>query len=356
MAKHRLRVCVGYKEDGTPIIKHISADGELALADKVVKTVLSSARQSEFMEIRQEEPEHAPTFRAYTEDFLEIYKVHRIKPTTRGFYRQILERYLFPEWGDAPISSITTGDIQRFLNANKHLSEKYLKDMLVLLRAILDSARRDKHIEDNPADDRRIQIPSTKKTVRQALDVQSVKSIAGDLRNLNLQDRRFMALLLYTGMRRGEVLGLRWEDMDFDTGIIHIERNITFPDGKNDPCIGTTKTRSGVRSVPIMPVLAEILEPEGMSGYVFGGEKPVTFSVVRRMNERIRRTIDLHGATPHVFRHSFATLLNDAGADIKTIQAIIGDSDFKTVADRYVHSRDDKARAAVENVGKLLVL
>ena len=89
--------------------------------------------------------------------------------------------------------------------------------------------------------------------------------------------------------------------------------------------------------------------------YVVGDEKkPITFSIHRRMMERIRRTIDLHGACSHVFRHSFATMLNDAGASVKTIQSIIGQKDFKTTADRYCHPRDNRKQEAVEGVDKLL--
>ena len=77
-------------------------------------------------------------------------------------------------------------------------------------------------------------------------------------------------------------------------------------------------------------------------------------NIHRRMMERIRRTIDLHGASTHVFRHSFATMLNDAGASVKTIQSIIGQTDFKTTADRYCHARDIRKHEAVQGVDKLL--
>ena len=70
----------------------------------------------------------------------------------------------------------------------------------------------------------------------------------------------------------------------------------------------------------------------------------------------IKRTIDLHGASPHIFRHSYATLLNDAGASVKTIQAIIGHSDVQTTINRYVHSRDKKKQEAVRSVNEMLAL
>ena len=105
-----------------------------------------------------------------------------------------------------------------------------------------------------------------------------------------------------------------------------------------------------------MSALLEYLKPVGKpDAYVVGADvKPITFSIHRRMMERIRRTIDLHGASTHVFRHSFATMLNDAGASVKTIQSIIGQTDFKTTADRYCHARDIRKHEAVQGVDKLL--
>ena len=165
-----------------------------------------------------------------------------------------------------------------------------------------------------------------------------------------------MALAIFTGMRRGEIIGLRWEDVDLSANVLHVRRNVTFPKGDNRPCIGTPKTESGNRDVPIMSALLEYLKPVGKpNAYVVGDDvKPITFSIHRRMMERIRRTIDLHGASTHVFRHSFATMLNDAGASVKTIQSIIGQTDFKTTADRYCHARDIRKHEAVQGVDKLL--
>lgn len=173
---------------------------------------------------------------------------------------------------------------------------------------------------------------------------------------MNDTDRRYMMLLLFTGMRRGEVLGLKWEDVDLKKNVFHIERSITFPRGKNDCEIGTPKTESGLRDVPISPELMKCLQPLGAHGFIIGGETPITLSIHRRMMERINRTIDLHGASPHIFRHSYATLLNDVVASVKTIQSIIGHSDVQTTINRYVHSRDEKKQEAVQSVNEMLVV
>ena len=354
MASHRMRICVGYDEEGNPITTQIRGVSELELADKVVRAILHSERKEEFLRgmVLATEPE-APHFEPYAEEWYATYKAHRIKATTAYAYQLILRR-LYEQWGDTPINQIGTKDIQEFLNERKHLAEKYLQEMLIVMKSIFESARRDGHIKENPATDKRIVIPSKKKAVRKALELDEMKDILLSLNKLDEMDKRYMMLLLFTGMRRGEVLGLKWEDVDLKKNVFHIERSITYPKGKNGYEIGKPKTESGLRDVPISQELLNCLQPIGAHGYIIGGDTPITLSVHRRMMERIRRTIDLHGASPHIFRHSYATLLNDAGASIKTIQSIIGHSDVQTTINRYVHSRDDKKQEAVRSVNEML--
>jgi len=357
MAKHRIRVCVGYKEDGSPIIRQLCANSELEMADKAVKAILQSERRSEF--VKDAEPIQkptAPTFKAYTEDWYATYKAERIKLTTDGYYRILLERHLYPVWGNTPINEITTKSIQTYLNGKKDMAAKSLQEMLIFMRAILESARKDGIIESNPADDKRIVVPSSKKTVREALPLEDIRSIAHSLHRLEPLEACYMALLLFTGMRRGEVLGLKWKDVDFEKNTIHIVRNVVFPRGINDPVVGTPKTDSGTRYVPIAPELRAYLEPQDAEDFIIGGMKPLTLCAYRRMMERIGRKIDLHGASAHVFRHSYATMLNDAGVPIKTIQGIIGHADLQTTANRYIHGREEKKQEAVLSVSRLLAI
>lgn len=123
--------------------------------------------------------------------------------------------------------------------------------------------------------------------------------------------------------------------IDVDKGLIHVRRNIVFP--VNSPILETLKSESGYRSIPLNPQLLEFLAPLGDEGYIFGGESPVSKSSFVKTMIRINRTIDLHGATAHIFRHTFATFLNAAGVDPKTIQYIMGHSDISTTMNRYTH-------------------
>ena len=120
-----------------------------------------------------------------------------------------------------------------------------------------------------------------------------------------------------------------------------IMRNVTYSRSGNDPEIGTTKIRLQRLCTPS----CGLWEAED----ILSAASP--FCII----ERINRTINLHDATPHVFRHNFTTLMNDSGSDIKTIQAIIGDADIRATANRYIHTQPETKQEEVKKVGHLLV-
>lgn len=355
MAIHRLRICIGFTDEEKPIFKQIQAGSEVTLADLAAKTLLSSSRRSEFV---PDPPPlvSCPSFGKYTDEWINTFKLQKLKPTTLKGYQAILKTHFFPEWRKTPINEITAKTIQDFLCERKNLSYKYLHDMRVLLAQIMDSALRDGWITVNPAKDHRIFNPSQKQPVeRQALTVDLVKEIIPLLWCLCRIDRLYLALVIFTGMRRGEVLALRWEDLSVEENLIHVKRNVTYTN--NQPFIGTPKTKSGYRSIPILPDLLTFLSPLETDGYIVHADdpnSPMSLTSFRWMTKRIRETIDLHGATAHVFRHTMGTMLNDAAADVKTIQSILGQSDYKTTMDRYVHPREAKKQEAIKKVGLML--
>jgi len=355
MAIHRLRVCIGFTADEKPITKQIQANSETALADLATKTILNSARRNEFVpDLPVFMP--CPTFGKYTAEWLETFKRNKLKPTTLQGYNSILRTHFYPEWRNTPINQITTKVFQDFLCARKHLSMKYLHEMRVFLAQIMDSAYRDGWLDKNPVKDSRIFNPSSKSPeIRNALPVETVKDIVPSIWSLDRNDRLYLSLVIFTGMRRGEVLGLQWEDVDTAENCIHVQRNVTYTN--NQPFVGTPKTKSGYRSVPIIQDLLAFLNPIESKGYIVNSgdpNTPITLQSFRCMMVRIHKTVDLHGATAHVFRHSLGTMLNDTGADVKTIQSILGQSDFKTTMDRYVHPRDDRKQTAIQRVSLLL--
>ena len=105
----------------------------------------------------------------------------------------------------------------------------------------------------------------------------------------------------------------------------------------------------------MIDALQSMLEPFEKSGYIVSGhDEPLSLSAYRAMWKRITQTIDMHGATPHVLRHSYLTYAVGATTDFKTIQGISGHADIFTLLNRYAHSQDDKVLELSDKMADIL--
>lgn len=181
----------------------------------------------------------------------------------------------------------------------------------------------------------------------------------------------FACFLLYTGLRRGELLALLWKDIDFDNKVIHVSKRAQYGANKATVKEGA-KTDAGVRDVPLIDALDELL-PRGGEGYVFGGDKPLTHTmfqkrwlswcrevglaeaeeiqIIGKNGRRYTRTKWKAQVTPHQFRHQFATMLYRADVSELDAKSTMGHSSIVITHDIYTHimERDRKS----EVTGKL---
>ena len=115
----------------------------------------------------------------------------------------------------------------------------------------------------------------------------------------------------------------------------------------NQAEVTTPKTSNGFCSLPLYAQLVEMLGTPKKSGYIIGEQKtPITGTAYQCMFEKIRKAVDLHGATAHVFRHSYLTMLDEADVEPKTLQYIAGHGNFSFTMNRYVHGRKKAAQEA----------
>lgn len=175
----------------------------------------------------------------------------------------------------------------------------------------------------------------------------------------------FAYFLLYTGLRRGELLALRWEDIDRENKLIYVNKSLSYEN--NRPVIKSTKTEAGNRVVDLLDILDEVL-PHETSGYVFGGAAPLTSTMFRKrwiafcrdvgLAEKIEETHKASNGheytattwkplvTPHQFRHAYASMLDDAGIDESTAKVLLGHSSIVVTKDIYTHLREAKKSRA----------
>lgn len=339
--RKRDRVEIGKDTQGKPVYRWVEGSTTKELHDAIVRTYIEYGLIDS---VKVADPEQRETtaatsvvFKTYVDNWLTTYKAPKLKPTTLNGYRSILNKHLYPVFGKHRMSDISTSDVQTWLNKNSELAYKTLKEVINLMSMIFEDAIEDNLASKNPTKSRKLVIPSSKKTEREALTIDQFKRVNMNLSVLALEERRLMALLMYTGMRRGEVLGLMWEDIDAEKNEIHVRRNVTY--AHNQPHVGTTKSDAGFRVIPLIPILWELLSYSGETGYIFGGEKPFTRMNYNRRWDSIKKKVELYGATAHAFRHTFLTLLSNAGVQPKIIQVIAGHADISVTMNRYTHGQ-----------------
>ncbi len=355
MAKDRRKVKIATNDDGTPVYKDIQGANQNEVNVKIVQAFIESGRIWDFMpKPDQFVQRNEVVLRDYAEKWLT--RKRKLKPNSLAKYRKLLTEYIYPCVGKMLVSEITVDDVQAMLDTFSHLSEKTLKDSKSLLSQIMKYAVGDGLITKNPCLSLDLEIPSDRKTEREALPIDQYKDILSNLNKLNKNDQMYLGLVMYTGMRRGEALGMRWEDIDTENNVLHIRRNVTHPQ-QNAPVITTPKTKAGKRDIPIDGNLMKLLQPMQEHGFIIGdSEKPMTLSGHRNMWERINKQINLYGASAHVLRHSYLTYAVGETTDFKTVQGISGHADIGTLLNRYAHPQQSKIMALSQSMHNILTV
>lgn len=178
----------------------------------------------------------------------------------------------------------------------------------------------------------------------------------------------FACFLLYTGLRRGELLALQWSDIDRDARQISVKDVVQYSTNtghiKDRP-----KTEAGIRKIPIPDKLYDVLPTDKRKGYIFGGCKPLSASQFRarwlawckehglaeseirtfngRNGKTYKHTVFLPKVTPHQFRHQYATMLFEAGVDELDAKVVMGHSSITVTKDIYTHIKERTLKSAV---------
>ncbi len=335
----RQRIQFGTDANGRPITHWVSGSTVQDLVNNALKLVLKQAPEPENT--------NCPAFGPYAENWMTLYKVPKLRRQTLSTYRSLLDKHLLPFFGKKRLSEIDVATLQTFFNENSRLSKSSARQMKIILHQIFAMAMEDGYMRMNPTESKRLALPTRVKK-REALTDEQTKAVIRSLPKLDARDQLLVAIPLFTGMRRGEMLGLRWEHIDLEKKRIHVQQAVTFRG--NQPVVGPPKSEAGNRIIPLSQQLEDILRPLAKEqGFVIGsGEEPITEKMLKRSWERITKRIDLFGATLHVLRHTYITIAASSGADVKTVQSISGHSDIRMTLERYAHAREAKVLQAGE--------
>jgi len=239
---------------------------------------------------------------------------------------------------DEYIKNITPADVDKYIKglAAQKYSSKTVSTHLSVVNMILSYAVIHNIIPSNPAE--QVNVPrGLKKTARRAPTDQEIEIIK---RNVDKPFGLFYYFILYTGARRGEALAIQFKDIDRKNKLIHISKSVYHPSSRAE--IKQPKTEAGIRTVPLLDVLAVHLPDGSPDDYLFGGKLPMYKSQIQRAIDAYQKMTGLD-ITPHFLRHGYATILYDAGIDTKTAQGLLGHADYQMTMNTYTHISNSRA-------------
>lgn len=289
-----------------------------------------------------------------------------VKKSSFAAYSLLLQNHLLPYFGDN--EDITELDLQNFLmqKIRGNLSQKTVKDMFIVLKMILKFGIKYKIWSNMPPfEDLKYPVNHQEHKLK-TLNTADYKKLVVHIKD-NFTFRALgILIVLSTGMRIGEICALAWEDIDLDSGVIHVRKTIqriytVLPDGtrKTELLIDTPKTVNSARDVPISPDLMKILKPLmkilNSEYYVLTNDyKPTEPRTYRSFYEDYMQKLGIKKLNFHGLRHSFATQCIAAKVDVKTVSSILGHSNISTTFNLYVHPSDEDKRGAVNQLFKSL--
>lgn len=324
-----------------------------------------------------------------------------IRNTTRAGYEYMYNQFVRKGFGEKKIKDIKYSDVKFFYNyliEEKHLSIRTVDNVHVLLHPTFQMAVRDSIIRINPSDGVMAELKKNigkNAGVREALTVPEQKAFLEFVREHPVYSKWYevFVVLLGTGMRVGELCGLRWEDLDFENREISVNHTLVYDyirSKKGDGeaySISKPKTAAGIRTIPMLNSVYDAFVSvkeyqtkngfnktviDGYTGFVFKNKYGNCLSG-QNINEAIERiTADYNNIEEiesrrekrealllpkfscHVLRHTFCTRLCENESNLKVIQIIMGHSQIETSLNIYAHVTESKKKESFANLSNKL--
>ena len=332
--------------DGTR--KYFRAKTQKELDEKVMKAqILVNAG----VDICSEE-----TFGHFAQMWYDLYKKPYLREKSLEAIRYVLNQHILPQIGGYRLRDISPMHIQAIMAGLSGKSNSLQSKVLINLRSIFKVAQENGLIAKSPISSM-VKPGGAKTPEKEALTAQESHLLLDRVKNPRA--RTFLLIALHTGMRRGEIIGLSWENVDFQNKVIHIRQSAAM--SRYQTTINDyLKTKAGKRDVPMSEELEDWLQEQkklSHSKYVLAmkNHKPLTLSAYRSMWKLIERELPGTHVTAHILRHTYITRLFEAGLDLKEIQYLAGHSTVDMTLRVYTHydrrSREaqtaEKVRAAL---------
>ena len=298
-------------------------------------------------------------------EWLEFYQKEYIKARTYSRYKGLISMHIIPTLGERNISELGRREIQEFLTQQKKdgnmrngekLSATGTNMMLSVLNLAFEYACDMEYIEENPC----VRVRRTKAEAKkiEAFTVDEQRAIESEIARSDDRWLHGILLCLYTGLRIGELLGLTWNDVDLERGVIKITKTVYRE--KNDSgmwqlCVDTPKTKASDRVIPLPEYITDMLRQDletAQTPYIVENKKGERMSIrsYQYLFEKLTERAGVRKLNFHALRHTFATRAIECGMDIKTLSEIMGHKNASITLNRYAHSMMD---TKIEMMNKL---
>lgn len=290
-------------------------------------------------------------------------KKQYVKKSSYSAYVLLIENHILPSFGS--LTNLDDAQVQAFVlqKLEQGLSQKTIKDILIVLKMILKFGAKNNWIAYKPLD---IQYPTERE--RQIIEVLSrtnQKKVMQYIQSHFTFRNLGVYLCLSTGMRIGEVCALTWEDINTDMGVIKISKTIqriyTIEDGtrKTELILDTPKTVNSIREIPMSSDLLKMLKPMkkivNPTFFVLTNDaKPTEPRTYRSYYTNLMEGLDIPKLKFHGLRHSFATRCIESKCDYKTVSVLLGHSNISTTLNLYVHPNMEQKKKAIDQMFRSL--
>jgi len=302
----------------------------------------------------------------WLDTWMENYAKLQVRPSSYKTYQGFIDNHIKPTLGDISLEKLTSMDLQRLYkhllesgrvectesrSKPKGLSVKTVRNINQMISSALNCAVEQRLIPSNPT--KGCVLPKLERKEMKILPPESLGTFFEEARRSGVFELYYIDLA--TGLRRGELLGLKWSDVDLEKGIIYVRRQILRQNG--EVVEAPLKTKNSYRSIAIGADAIKVLKGmEQRDEYVFpspyGG--PMSPDSVLHMLQRVLKRAGLERIRFHDLRHTFSVLALQNGVDVKTLSAMLGHYSAGFTLDTYAHVTTSMQKQAANTVGNFL--
>ena len=299
--------------------------------------------------------------------WFETYSKPNIRYNTAKAYRNIIELHIIPAIGSVKLKQLTSMQIQKMYNelrtggrvirsekqTDKSLSGSYVRHIHMVLHAALKQAMKERLIPYNPCDNCRI--PSKEKKEMTIIPPEKLGAYLREAETYGVLPIFFLELS--SGLRRGELMALQWDDLNVEDRILSVSKQVTRVNG--ELVVTEPKTKNAVRKVALSQQAVDLLVME----HEQHPDNPILFpsprtggywspDAVSRINRKLLKNAGIEEHVRfHDLRHTFATMAISSGVDVKTLSSMLGHYSAGFTLDTYTHITNDMQRGAAEKIG-----